>query len=120
MLAATVDGRLTDGVGWMIRTPPVKDIGLEGRYLILGRRSDARWSTVVDPNCHDLRGDWTVPEPLTLDLAGDRTHVDSYAKATSVDSRKPAASPPIVNPDDTGTRTVRVYRLHRPPRPATS
>ena len=74
MLTATVDGRLSDGIGWMIRTPPVEDIGVDGRYLILGRRSDAGWSNVVDLLASIICwGDWTIPEPLTLDLAGDRT-----------------------------------------------
>lgn len=74
MLTATVEGRLSDGIGWMIRTPPVDGIGLDGRYLILGRRSAARWSNIVDLLASIICwGDWTVPEPLTLDLAGDRT-----------------------------------------------
>ena len=74
MLTAGVDGRLTDGIGWMICTPPAEGSGLDGRYVVLGRRSDAGWSNVIDLLASIICwGDWTAPEPLTLDLTADRS-----------------------------------------------
>lgn len=74
MLTTNDAGRLADGVGWMIRTPPVSQGGPDARYLVLGRRSDAGWSRVVDLLASIICwGDWTAPEQMTLDVGADRS-----------------------------------------------
>lgn len=73
MLTANDTGRLADGIGWMIRTPPVAEGGPDGRYVVLGRRSAAGWSNVVNLLASIICwGDWTAPEQVTLDVTADR------------------------------------------------
>ena len=75
MLTADTEGRPADGVGWLVRTPEARaGADRPRRSLILGRRSLASWTSVTDLLSAIVSwGDWIAPEPLTIDLGGDRT-----------------------------------------------
>lgn len=84
MLTADEQGRPTNGIGWLVRTPGIQVAAGDGRRsLILGRRSLAGWSSVIDVLAAIISwGDWTAPTPITIDLDGDRAARRTIRKGT--------------------------------------
>ena len=79
MLTARPDGQLDDGVAWLVRTPGSQVVEL--RSTILGRIREAGWASVVHLLAAIISwGDWTAPEPLAIDLDGDRAARRSIRK----------------------------------------
>ncbi len=79
LLTARPDGQLDDGVAWLVRTPGSQVVEL--RSTILGRIREAGWANVVHLLAAIISwGVWTAPEPLAIDLDGDRAARRSIRK----------------------------------------
>jgi hypothetical protein len=74
LLVADDDGRLGDGVAWLVRVPDDDPSVNGGRAVLFARRAWSQWRSILDVLAAIVCwGDWTLPEQLPAFDALDAT-----------------------------------------------
>ncbi len=126
LCAAGADGRMEDGVGWLVRTPSDEPERADERTLILGRRSEAAWHSVLDLLAAIVSwGSWTEPPPIdAIPVDAPRTTLRALRKGKMrrleeagglagvlvLDARH---RPPSANTSGTGTHASPIPHVRR-------